>query len=54
MESTHILFLVNLYPKELVGERVDYNQDISKLCLEDGPAVVPPVFTPHNMDLIIS
>ena len=51
--TTNILLLVDLYPEQLVGQRVDHDQDVRKLGLEDGSPVVPPVLAPHDVNLVV-
>ncbi len=49
-----LLIDINLYSKQTVWLRVDNDNDITKLGLESGPTIVPPMFTPHNMDKIVT
>lgn len=44
----------NLYPEQIVFERVDDNKDVAELCWENSTPVVSPVFSPHNVHLDIT
>ena len=43
-----------LYSVEVIIERIDDNEDITELSGQDTTPVVPPVFSPDNVYLIIS
>ena len=43
----------DLYPVEIVIERVDDYEDITELGRDDSPPVVPPVLSPYDVNLII-
>ena len=54
--TTHILFLLfdKLNSKEPVGEWVNDYQDVSKGSFENCATVVPGVFAPNNVHLIVA
>ena len=43
----------DLYPVEIVIERIDYYEDVTELGRNDSSPVVSPVLSPHDVDLII-
>ena len=45
--------MTDLYPVEIVIERVDHDEDIAELCRNDSSPVVSPVLSPDDVDLII-
>ena len=51
MTTKDAFYLYNLYPEQIVFQRVDDNKDVTELCRENSAPVVSPVFRPHNVHL---
>lgn len=54
---SHIVLLVlpiDLDSEQVIGQRIDDNENVGKVRLEDCPAIVSPMLAPHNVDLIIT
>ena len=45
--------VTDLYPVEIVIERVDHDEDIAELGRNDSSPVVSPVLSPDDVDLIV-
>ena len=45
--------MTDLYPVEIVIERVDHDEDIAELGRNDSSPVVSPVLSPDDVDLIV-
>lgn len=53
-KERNLLFPGDLHPVQFIRQRIDDNQNIAELGRNDVPSVVPPVFRPDDMHLIIS
>ena len=45
--------MTDLYPVEIVIERIDHDEDIAELGRNDSSPVVSPVLSPDDVDLIV-
>jgi len=53
-ERSYVLFLIYLYSEEARGEGINDDMDVIELTGNGCGIVVPFMFTPNNMDSIIS
>ena len=51
-DQINIIDLHNLYPEQIVLQRVDDDEDVTELCGKNSTPVVSPVFRPHNVHLV--
>jgi len=52
--APYLRFSVDVYSVQPAGERVDDDEDVTKLCRDDATSVVSCVLRPHDMNLIIT
>lgn len=50
----NIWFARDLDPEEVVFQRINDDEDITKLCGQNSPSVIPPMLTPNHMHFVIS